>query len=483
MFAVKSLDPARASENTNTMVDHAVYSTLLTLNADDFSKPVTSVATSYTSSTDGRIWTFKLRKDIKFSDGTPLTSADVVFSFMRLKNVQGIPSVAMSGVTVTAADPNTVVLTSSDPNGAIPYYVTDPIFSILNSAVVKQHGGTDAADADKTDQAENFLNQTSAGSGPYVYESISFTSQIVLKANPNYWGQRPVYSRVVIRNVQPPSQRINVQSGDSQMALDLSPTQAVGLENKLQVVSATSPWIYYLGLNASPRVSSLSADPNFREAVRYGIDYKGILQLAGPGAAQSLGFVPKGYLGALSPSDATQRDVARAKAALARSGISNPTIDLHFFSDISPNGISFASLAARIQADLKDVGITVNLVGEPYDLLISKYRNKSVGFILTFMSPDIPDPIDGLVFYAAGGIYSGRLNWNADAALGTETQNAATAVDPQQRLQLFQQLQRDVNDRGPFVFLLQPGQTNVSAEGINGVKVNTFWYIDFDHLT
>src|SRR6202012_3788296 len=101
---------------------------------------------------------------------------------------------------------------------------------IVNSKLVKAHGGSDAKNAAKADTAESFLNTTSAGSGPYTLKSYDVTSQVVLQANPSYWGPKPKFSTVIVRNVSAPAQLLDVQRGTNEIALDLSPSQAQSLK-------------------------------------------------------------------------------------------------------------------------------------------------------------------------------------------------------------------------------------------------------------
>ena len=84
-----TLDPARAYETTNLIVEHATYDTLLEVHADDLNKIVPGLADSYTVSDDGLVYTFSLHKDVTFASGNPLTADDVVFSWTRLKNIKG----------------------------------------------------------------------------------------------------------------------------------------------------------------------------------------------------------------------------------------------------------------------------------------------------------------------------------------------------------------------------------------------------------
>src|SRR5216683_567622 len=177
-FDMKTADPQREFEVSGGIVAKALYSTLLTFKGSDSATPVPLVASSYTASSDAKTFTFKLRTDIKFSDGTPLTSADVVFSFNRLINLKGNPSFLLAGVTARATGKYSVVLRSAAPNPAIPVIVTNTSLGIVNSKLVKAHGGTASVGADKSDKAESFLNATSAGSGPYILKSYNVTSQV-----------------------------------------------------------------------------------------------------------------------------------------------------------------------------------------------------------------------------------------------------------------------------------------------------------------
>src|SRR6202171_2198519 len=219
---MKTADPHREFEVSGGIVAKALYSTLLTFKGSDSATPVPLVASSYTASSDAKTFTFKLRTDIKFSDGTPLTSADVAFSFNRLINIKGNPSFLLAGITVSAPDASTVVLTSSTANPAIPFIIPNPALGIVNSKVVKAHGGTDQPGADKSDTAEAFLNTTSEGSGPYSLKSFSTTTEVDLTANPSYFGAKPFYNTVVVRNIQAPTQLIDIQKGTDEGAIDLS---------------------------------------------------------------------------------------------------------------------------------------------------------------------------------------------------------------------------------------------------------------------
>src|SRR6185312_6648690 len=159
-------------------------------------------------------------------------------------------SFLLANVTVSAPDKYTVVLHSSVPNPALTRIIANPALGIVNSAAVKAHGGTDAKNADKADQAEKFLDSNSQGSGPYVISQYSTDQQIVLKANPTFWGPKPTFQTVVLRNMTAPVQLLNVQRGSNEIALDLSSLQAASLRGKnVNVDISPSPNLFNIDVN------------------------------------------------------------------------------------------------------------------------------------------------------------------------------------------------------------------------------------------
>jgi peptide/nickel transport system substrate-binding protein len=479
-FDMKTADPQREFEVSGGIVAKALYSTLLTFKGSDSATPVPEVASSYTASSDAKTFTFHLRNDIKFSDGTPLTSADVVFSFNRVINIKGNPSFLLAGITVSAPDASTVVLTSSTANPAIPFIIPNPALGIVNSKVVKAHGGTDQPGADKSDTAESFLNTASQGSGPYTLKSFSTTTEVDLTANPTYFGTKPFYNTVVIRNIQAPAQLINIQKGNDEVAIDLSSDQAASLSGStVQVKASPGPNVFFLLANDNPKISKVTSNKHFQNAVRYSLDYASYVQLAGAGAIQTPGVVPSMFLGALTPADNAKFDLNMAKSELAASGISNPTVNLGFPSDFTLNGISFSTLAQKVQANLQAAGIKVNLTGSPISVALADYRAGTEQLGLWLWGPDYPDPNDYLVFLP-GQLVGLRAGWAAgsDPSLEALGVQASSSTDNTARGQLFQQIQRQLNTDGPFFPLIQPGQVVAATKGVTGADYNPTWTID-----
>ena len=484
-FEIKTSDPQRAFEPTAAIVDRGVYDTLLTYKGSDVAHPVPLLATSYKASKDAKTYTFTLKRNVHFADGTPLTAADVVFSFNRLINLKGNPSFLLAGVTPSAKGRYTVVLRSSTPNTALPAIVANSSLGIVNSKLVKKNGGTASVGADKSDKAEQWFNSAAsvgAGSGPYVLKQYSTTSQIVLQPNTRYWGaNKAKWSSVVIRNMIAPTQLINIQRGSHEVAIDLSAAQATGIKgnSKLKVVLTPSTWVFWLLSNNNPDVSKVTSNKKFQSAVRYAIDYRSVVSVGGPGTIQAPGIIPSMFLGSLPQSSRINQNVAKAKADLAASGVGNEKVTLEYPSDLTINGVPFASMAQKIQANLQAAGFSVDLAGSTTGTWLQKYRDGKMAFGLSLWGPDYSDPADYLAFLP-GQLVGIRAGWPAgsDPTLEKLGAKARVATTDAARVLLYRQIQQRLNSVGPFVPLIQPTQVFVSTTDLKGAVFNSQYQID-----
>jgi peptide/nickel transport system substrate-binding protein len=489
-FTVKTSDPQRAFDPTASIIDRALYDTLFTYKGSDLAHPIPLLVQSWKASSDARTFTLQLKHNVHFADGTPLTSADVVFSFRRLVNLKGNPSFLLAGVTTKAAGRYAVVMHSATPNTALPAILANPSAGIVNSKLVKAHGGTDAANAAKADKAESWLNSSSstgAGSGPYVLSSFSTTSQITLTPNTNYWGAaKPKFSSVVVRNMIAPTQLINVQRGSHEIAIDLSADQAKTLQGKsnLKVSLQPSTWVFWLFANDNPSISSVTSNKQFQQAVRYALDYKSILGIAGPGAIQAPGIIPSMFLGSLPQSAKVNQDLAKAKAALAASGQAGQSVALEYPSDLTINGVPFTTLAQKVQANLNAAGFNITLSGAPTSTWLTKYRDGKMAFGLSLWGPDYPDPADYLTF-APGQLVGLRAGWpkGSDPAIEKLAAKLLVTTAPSVRKSLYQQYQHELNQRGPYFPLIQPTQVFVTTNDLANAVYNAEYGVDVTHVS
>jgi peptide/nickel transport system substrate-binding protein len=483
-FEIRTADPQRAFEPTAAIVDRAIYDTLLAFKGGDVTRPLPLAAQSYRASNGAKVYTFQLRRDIRFADGTPLTAADVVFSFRRLINLKGNPSFLLAGVTISARGKYTVVLRSKTPNTALPVIVANPSFGIVNSKLARRNGASAAPNADKTDRAERWFNSAAsrgAGSGPYLLRQYSTTSQIVLEQNPRFWGTKPAFERVVIRNMVAATQFINVQRGQHEVAIDLSAQQAQSLRNnrRLRVVTQPSTWVFWAFANNNPQISSATSNKRFQAAVRSALDYSSFVQIAGTGAIQARGIIPSMFVGALPRSAAVSRNLARARSEVAASGVGDQTFNLEYPSDLTVNGVAFATLAQRVQANLQEAGIKVELAGAPAGTWLDKYRSGTMAFGLSLWGPDYPDPADYLAFMP-GELVGTRVGWpkGSDQALERLAARARVTISDAARAPIYRQIQQRLNQTGPYFPLIQPTQVFAATSDLRAAVFNPIYQID-----
>lgn len=470
-FNNKGLDPQHEFSVTASMAHRAMYDTLLQFKGTS-SVPKPDLATSWVVSKDHRSITFNLRKDVKFSDGTPLTAKDVVFSYARLVNLKWQESFLLAHLQLRALGKYKVVLESDKPNPALLRIVEAAQLSVVNRKQVVAAGGTAAANASTADKAEQWFNSHSAGSGPYMLKSFTPQQQIVMVPNPHYWGPKPKWKQIIIRNVTSAAQLLSVQRGTNEVAFDISATQVASLKkNKnVQVWTGPSTSIFFLGVNMRPGVTQAS-NPHILKAIRYAIDYQSELQLAGPGAVRLPGIVPIGFLGALPRNEAIRRDLAKARAEIAASGIKNPTIDIHYVAGFSFAGVSVDALAQKVQSSLEDAGLKVNLKGLPIGPYLELRSQAKLAVTVSLAATDYPDPND-MLQYAPGGS-SAVSNWGytaemdpAGAALAAKAQSE---MNDKKRAALFQQLQRHMNSNSPFIPEFQAPAVLVASKNLTGI--------------
>jgi peptide/nickel transport system substrate-binding protein len=489
-FTLKTSDPGRAFDPTGSMIDRALYDTLFTYKGNDLAHPIPLLVSSWKASRNAETFTFQLKHNVHFSDGTPLTSADVVWSLERLVNLKGNPAFLLGGVTASARGRYSVVMHSKTPDTELPVVLANPSTGILNSALVSKNGGTDAANAAKADKAENWLNSTAsagAGSGPYTLGAFSTTSQVTLVPSTNSWSPvKPRWSSVVVRNMVAATQLLNVARDSHEIAIDLSADQAQTLKGNKNVNVSLQPstWIFFLMANSDPKVSPVTSNKDYQTAIRYALDYPSLVSLAGQGAIQAPGVIPSLFLGALPQSAKVDQDLAKAKAALAASGVGSQQVTLQYPSDLTINGVPFTSMAQKVQSSLQAAGFNITLSGSPTSNWLDVYRSGKMSLGLSLWGPDYPDPADYLVF-TPGNLVALRAGWpkGSDPAIEKLAAKALVTTAPAARKGIYQQIQRLLNQSSPFFPLIQPTQVFVSTKDLTGAVYNAEYDVDISRVS
>jgi peptide/nickel transport system substrate-binding protein len=489
-FTIKTSDPGRAFDPTASLVDHALYDTLFTYKGGDLAHPIPLLVSSFKASSNAKTYTFQLKKNVHFADGTPLTSADVIWSLRRLQNLKGNPSFLLAGITLSAPSKYTVAMRSKTPATQLPVILANPSTGVLNSALVKKNGGTDAANAAKADKAENWLNSPAsagAGSGPFTLNAYSTTSQITLTPNAKYWGaKKSGWSSVVVRNMVAATQLLNVGRGSHEIAVDLSADQAGSLKSNknVNIVLQPSTWIFFVYANDDPSVSKVASNKSFQKAIRYGLDYASIVSLAGKGAIQAAGVIPSMFLGSLPQSARVKTDVAKAKAALAASGVADQNVTMIYPSDLTINGVPFSSMAQKVQSSLKGIGFNIDISGSPTSNFLDDYRSGKSTLGLSLWGPDYPDPADYLAF-TPGQLVGLRAGWpkGDSPAIEKLAAKAMITTSPAARAVVYRSIQRLLNQSSPFFPLIQPTQVFVATKDLRGAVYNSVYTVDVSQVS
>jgi peptide/nickel transport system substrate-binding protein len=194
-------------------------------------------------------------------------------------------------------------------------------------------------------------------------------------------------------------------------------------------------------------------------------------------------MVPSMFLGALSSDPSNTFDAAAAKTALAASGYAGQPVTFSYPNDITVNGLQMQTLAEAIQAQLKDIGITITLAPSPISTFLDAFRAGKLQSGIMYWGPDFPDPSDYLVFNP-GESLGLRAGWakGADPAVSTLADAAASAVGSADRTKAYQAWQTQANASGPFLPVVQPGQYVVTATSVTQLDLNPVWTVDLAEI-
>jgi peptide/nickel transport system substrate-binding protein len=422
-------DPSTAICDTCQIVFAATYQTLVTL-ANDNHTLVPEVATSWSANANHTVWTFKLNPKARFSDGTPLTSADVVFSLLRLKNLAGSASYLVSFMKgVTAPDPQTAVVTLTRPDWEFPNQMSATYTSVLNSKEVQANGGTDAANAPKTDHADHWFQSHSAGSGPYELQNFTSGQQVTMIANPHYWGPKPYFTRIVMKQTQTAaSQAQLLQSGEANIAMQLNPVTAQSVQGQPGISVATFPSfnVLWIGMSSEPKNQYVQGPMTLkvRKAILAAVNYKQLETVLMKGDSKLQGSpIPNGFPGSAG-LPLPQTNVALAKKLLAQAGYPHGYKLTLSYPEINAYGVDLGELAQLLQTQLKAAGITLSLNPATFAVNTTAWGGHKLPFELLYWAPD---------YYGSGVQYVGFFGLVAGGTMGalsSATSSSPPVVDP-----------------------------------------------------
>jgi peptide/nickel transport system substrate-binding protein len=485
-----SLDPQVSFEFTTP--DHLCYSNLVEFARGDLTHPRPSAASSWEASQDGRKYTFHLKPGIKFASGNVLAADDVVYTFQRVVNIPKDPAawlITQMGIdaknvdeAVKAPDPRTVVITLPKPfsPGAFLSIMANTVVGIVDSKTVRTH-------VQNNDWGTAWLTDHSAGSGPYQIVKWERLVTIELVANPNYsLGPAPSIKRIIWPNIMENTvQRNMLGRGDADIATGLSASQLVTLKKETAFYVAQIPDLgeEYVGMDVKNVPAFAKAE--VRRAVKYALDYDGIVRdlLSGNGLPLQ-GIIPKGLFG-YDASLPFKHDPARAKQLLSEAGFgSGFTVDMLAPSGTAAGGISAGDLASKVKNDLEAIGVHVNIRQVASDELYKTYRGQQSQMVLANWYVDYPDPDD---FAKPFGDYTQKsLAWRLqyyNDPLAKLVGEAAGLENTPQRAALYKRINDTMMQDGPFAIVYQPMISYAVSKRIQHLVFDAVNGIDYSTLT
>lgn len=505
---VVTLDPAFAGETTNLFIHINTYDTLVDIRPENLSTIVPRLAESWEVNPEFTEFIFHLRKDAKFASGNPVTAADVVFSWNRILNIAGAPAFNLDGVgTVEAVDEYTVkVTTAAGDDGTLqplPQFLTsasNPSLGIQDSKLVKENGGTDAADAKDTDKAKEWLDQNSAGSGPYVLTKWSPKAEIELVANKNYFGAAPYFEKVVIKNVEDPSTQLQMlQKGDADMlgTLDTDLVEQAKADANIAVMVDQTLDINYLAMVytcpddikgqseekftglLSPESHTVICQKEVRQAIALGIDYDGITKaVLGGYGTRAPSIIPVGIAG-VDPSKTQGRDVAKAKELMTAAGFGDG-VALDLYYGASPTR---EIVAAKIKEDLKEIGIDLTLKPLEQSVYLTEMRAQKLPMAFGGWTPDYLDVTMWTDYFGLGDRSIAFRMWFYNDEARALAEEIRTTSDPAQRITATEKIQEVFIREMPFTMLYQIQSVHAFSKDLKGFAYHPVWFADLSKLS
>jgi len=447
-------DPAQANEPPLSSILENVYSKLVHVGYKDKQFTIEpEIAETWEVFSDNKTWTFHLRKDLVFANGDPLKADAVIYSYRRaLKINKGTSylfskSLDLSEEDITAPDDYTVqiVTNASPPNVVLNILGSAIVASVLNPKVVKEH----EVDGD---MGMAWLNENSAGSGPYVLKEWERNIKLVLVTNENYWGEEPAIKNIIVQTIPESSQQLLLlKKGDIDVAFDLTTEQLVPLEESpdIHIVSTPKQRNQYLGMNA--RWGPFQ-DLRVRQAVKYAIDYDAVMEVMYSGfAIKCQQFNIEGYFGYVedNPYD---YDVEKAKQLMAEAGYADG-FDVEFVTSTEE---SDKRAVVVLQENFAKIGIRANIVTMQSPQMLSIYRQQGVNLIFAGWAGDYADPSAFANTYCnyRAKQAAWRLVWYDDYAADL-AEAANTEMNEDKRYQMYRDLTNYFQIYSPFAVIVQ----------------------------
>ncbi|MFN8661426.1 MAG: ABC transporter substrate-binding protein, partial [Thermomicrobiales bacterium] len=458
-----NLDPVTNDGNVNIWYFMSIYDQLVRVAPDGITLEP-ALAKSWEVSDDGITYTFHLREGVKFSDGTPFTADDVIYSWTRAANdpdehwtftltaLQRDENGQVKGIT--APDANTVVVELAQPWSPFLSDVAMFNMSIISKAFAEGN--------------EETLVESAMGTGPYSLQEWKRGETLTLVKNPNYWEEGlPLLDSVVVSVVPDDNARIlQIQGGelDAMMDVPSSRVPELQMDPNLKVYQFPSTLTQYITLNT--RNAPLN-DVHARRALQYATDRQTLIDVVLFGVGiPATSFMPKGALYWNDKLTPYAYDIEAAKAELAQSATPDGfPLELKIRGG-SPDD---ETLATALKDMWSQIGVDVTITPTEGTTLNDDYNNQNFQAMTNYWTNDIIDP-DELVAYAIlpESSQAFQTGWMNDEAQKLAKDGAAEP-DPAKRDEMYRRIQEIYHEESPMLALYYRPYLDITT-----IKVHNF---------
>lgn len=472
------VNPVLAVSDADKDITALVYNGLVRENGDGSISP--DLAEEYTISDNGLVYTFTLREDAVFHDGTPVTADDVVFTINLTKepNLKSPKRLNWEGVSVSKIDERTIELTLKQPYSA---FLENCTLGILPSHLWK--------DLQIDEMSFSDLNTNAIGSGPYKINKIAKKSSGVpdyyeLRDFKKFTGGDPYISKYTFRFYANERDLADaLRGGQVEQASGLSPAYAATLETEgLHVANTTLPRIFGLFLNQNQ--APLFTDKNVRIALDMAIDKNTIVQNALYGFGSTIDSpIP---LNTLNREAKNTYNIDQARALLDKSGWkagadgilekkdpkgkSTGRLEFSIATTDSPElqqiakliKTSVEAIGGKVDVRVYDMGTLNQTIIRPrkYDaLLFGEIVNHESDLFAFWHSSQRNDPGLNIALYT-----NSKVDGLLESLMGEE--------DPDIRKEMYDKLDSLMGEDSPALFLYSPDFIYVLKKGIHNIDLS-----------
>jgi peptide/nickel transport system substrate-binding protein len=441
---ISALDPHFHNLTPNNSITKHVFENLVA--TDETQNPKPGLAESWRA-LDDRTWEIKLRRGVKFHDGSPFTAEDVIASFKRVPNVLNSPAsftLFVKPVTsITAPDPHTLIMKTAAPHPLLPRDLS--AVQIIPRALV---------DA----KTEDFNSgKAMIGTGPYRFVEYKPGDRIVFARNDAWWGGKTAWPRVQFRMISNNAARVAALLSNDVQVIENVPTadmERIKGDANLSVKGAVSNRLIYLHMDtgrekASPFVRTKDGKPmevnplrdlRVRQAISKAVNRDAIVDRVMEKQAVPAGqLLADTFFGTSRKLQPEKFDPEGAKRLLAEAGYPNGfQLTLH-----APNNryVNDEKIAQAIAQFLTRVGIDTKLETMPSSVFFTRGSKLEFSFLLAGWaseSGDTSSPLRALLgtFDPAQGLGAANRGRFSDPGLDAMVTTAVTTVDDTKRRML-----------------------------------------------